>query len=79
MFICHLHFVFCRFSELFGCLAKRLLFEKDNEKLGAALYLEGLLTLLNMRAKDLNKGERGLPMNLPHGLRNKIFSAFTKN
>lgn len=62
-----------RLSEMF----KKHMETEDLDKLAIAMYMEGIIHFLNMRAKEFSKGPRGLPEFLPMGLRQKIFNVFT--
>ena len=42
-----------------------------------AIYIEGIVNFLNMRANQLARGPRGLPDFIPMSLKTKIFSFFT--
>ena len=66
-----------RFSKMFGNILEREFDRSNSEVLGVALYIEGLLKLLQFRVKDMKSGPKALPLFIPAGLRSKIFSTFT--
>lgn len=62
---------------MFGSLLEREFDRSNSEILGIALYIEGLLKLLQFRVKDMKSGPKALPLFIPAGLRSKIFATFT--
>ena len=46
-------------------------------KQGIAIYMEGIVQFLNMRAQHFAIGPRGLPEMIPMSIRHKIFQFFT--
>ena len=62
---------------MFGSILEREFDRSNSEVLGIALYIEGLLKLLQFRVKDMKSGPKALPLFIPAGLRSKRFSTFT--
>ena len=62
---------------MFGSILEREFDRSNSDTLGIALYMEGLLKLLQFRVKDMKSGPKALPLSIPAGLRSKIFTAFT--
>jgi len=65
------------FSKMFGSILEREFDRSNSDTLGIALYMEGLLKLLQFRVKDMKSGPKALPLSIPAGLRSKIFTTFT--
>ena len=49
----------------------------NTDKLAIAIYVDGILHFLNMKANHFSAGPRGLPDHIPLFLRQKIFDDFT--
>ncbi len=66
-------------SELFASILKALLKneEPSYRNWAIAMYMEGILQFLNMKANQFSKGPKALPEMLPMALRHKIFATFT--
>ena len=62
---------------MFGSILERQFDRSNSEILGIALYIEGLLKLLQFRVKDMKSGIKALPLYLPQSIRSKIFTSFT--
>ena len=62
---------------MFGSILEREFDRSNSDILGIALYMEGLLKLLQFRVKDMKSGPKALPLSIPAGLRSKIFTTFT--
>ena len=62
---------------MFGSILEREFDRSNSDTLGIALYMEGLLKLLQFRVKDMKSGPKALPLFIPAGLRSKIFTTFT--
>ena len=66
-----------RFSSMLGSFLEREFDRSTSETLGIALYIEGLIKLILLRARELSAGPNALPDFIPSALRRKIFDTFT--
>ena len=66
-----------RITPYFESELRKYLVEPNVDKLAVAIYVDGILNFLNMRANHFAAGPRGLPDHVPMFLRSKIFRDFT--
>ena len=49
----------------------------SEDRVAVAVYMEGIVTFINLRSNQLVKGVKSLPDFLPLSIKNKIFETFT--
>ena len=68
-----------KFSDFFGKILIRELDNSESQTLAIAMYMEAIINFIGLRAKEFNKGPRGMQDFVPFDIRQKIFNLFTND
>ena len=68
-----------KFSDFFGKILIRELINSDHQALAIAIYMEAIINFISLRARELNKGARGMQDFVPFEIRQKVFNLFTND
>ena len=66
-----------KISDLFAMMLDKNLKIPDSRNFAIAMYMEGVVQFLGLRANQFAKGIKALPEMLPMAIRQKIFNTFT--
>jgi len=65
------------FTEILGSALRQNSDWASEDRVAVAIYMEGIVTFINLRSNQLVKGVKSLPDFLPLSIKNKIFESFT--
>ena len=65
------------FTEILGSALRQNSDFASEDRVAVAVYMEGIVTFINLRSNQLSKGVKCLPDFLPLSIKNKIFETFT--